>query len=766
MALVMFCASRLVVISSISPVPNLVGSAGLQCAVYELAYEFGQKVQPGMSSQQRVALSDALARPGCSNATAAARRPRVAAGGGSREASARTPGTASNLAGRVDLPRPIRSAAAGAAEIFVATDGNDGAAGTQGAPLATLGAAQALARKSTGAGAPGATITLRGGTYHLGATLALTPLDSGLTLRSFAGELAELAGTRPVAAPPAWEAYKVAPGGAATMDLEPNVNVVERAAFGANNTAVSYAGKTPTAAACSAACAADDGCDAFTWHDADQPSGSVQWELMCYFVNRGQAYQPAPQTHHVSGVKSRQPPMNVWVARGAVPPASLGAPADGLRVNGKRAIRARWPNGDPEYQLFPAGWSADHAYKAPAARLHEPTGITVNLPNRSTEGYSCASSSGYCYYSTGVGGACAQFGYEPPSGYWCNADPPRGKTYTVAFPSGVSSAALGQRRWAHWKPNETVVNAFRSGHWFSYVWLVDQYSVAADNSSAALGWTVGGFQGGEGAGGSAEEFNVENVLDELDAPREWYLDRESGDLYYYPNATGGTEPPAPTDAFAVTQLEQLVTVTGAGTARGETGPHATGITLSGLKLTGAALTTLAPHGLPSDGGGDWAVARRAAVHLSGVEGVTVEHCLFERNDGNGVMISGYSRNSTVRGNEFHLMGENGIVSWGYTADFPGANRSVPIPATQGGDARDGNHPQGNLIESNYFHEIGHFQKQVSCYFQAQTQRSTLRNNICFNGPRAGFNFNDGMGGGNLLESNLIFNMVREVGLRR
>ena len=34
--------------------------------------------------------------------------------------------------------------------------------------------------------------------------------------------------------------------------------------------------------------------------------------------------------------------------------------------------------------------------------------------------------------------------------------------------------------------------------------------------------------------------------------------------------------------------------------------------------------------------------------------------------------------------------------------------------------------------------------QVSCYFQAQTQQTTLSNNICFNGPRAGFNFNDGM----------------------
>ena len=44
--------------------------------------------------------------------------------------------------------------------------------------------------------------------------------------------------------------------------------------------------------------------------------------------------------------------------------------------------------------------------------------------------------------------------------------------------------------------------------------------------------------------------------------------------------------------------------------------------------------------MPSDGGGDWAIARSAAVHVSGVERVTVEGCLFERLDGNAVMISG------------------------------------------------------------------------------------------------------------------------------
>eukprot|EP01047_Picozoa_sp_COSAG01_P001289 COSAG01_NODE_28_length_36622_cov_14.695751_18_plen_169_part_00 len=104
----------------------------------------------------------------------------------------------------------------------------------------------------------------------------------------------------------------------------------------------------------------------------------------------------------------------------------------------------------------------------------------------------------------------------------------------------------------------------------------------------------------------------------------------------------------------------------------------------------------------------------------------MEGCLFERLDGNAVMISGYSRNTTVRDNEFHLVGENGVVSWGYTADFADVKRAVPIPKTQGPDMRDGNHPQGNLIDSNFFHEIGHFQKQISwcdnccCYVRAAT----------------------------------------------
>jgi len=47
--------------------------------------------------------------------------------------------------------------------------------------------------------------------------------------------------------------------------------------------------------------------------------------------------------------------------------------------------------------------------------------------------------------------------------------------------------------------------------------------------------------------------------------------------------------------------------------------------------------------------------------------------------------------------------------------------------------------------------------------QIISAQTTLTNNVMFNGPRAGINFLDGFGGGNLIEGNLAFNFVRETG---
>lgn len=62
---------------------------------------------------------------------------------------------------------------------------------------------------------------------------------------------------------------------------------------------------------------------------------------------------------------------------------------------------------------------------------------------------------------------------------------------------------------------------------------------------------------------------------------------------------------------------------------------------------------------------------------------------------------------------------------------------------------------------NYVSELGHYQKQSAAWFQAKTAQTTLRGNVFFNGPRAGINFNDGFGGGNVIEHNLVFNFCRE-----
>ena len=95
---------------------------------------------------------------------------------------------------------------------------------------------------------------------------------------------------------------------------------------------------------CSNTCLNTSNCTAFTWHDLDQPKGSESWDGQCYGLTPGHNFGTVSQTHHVSGKKIISPARNIYVAHGVDAPPDIA----GLRINGKRAIRARWPNGDPE----------------------------------------------------------------------------------------------------------------------------------------------------------------------------------------------------------------------------------------------------------------------------------------------------------------------------------------------------------------------------------------------------------------------------------
>jgi len=136
------------------------------------------------------------------------------------------------------------------------------------------------------------------------------------------------------------------------------------------------------------------------------------------------------------------------------------------------------------------------------------------------------------------------------------------------------------------------------------------------------------------------------------------------------------------------------------------------------------------------------------VHVQGSEGLLVERCTFTRLDNTALLLSRHNRRASLIQNEFVWLGQSAMAAWG---------------ETDGVDGTGGDQPRGTQVVGNLCHEIGHYQKQSSCWFQAKTALTTLRGNLFFNGPRALVNFNDGFGGGNVVEHNLMFNACRDSG---
>ena len=135
-----------------------------------------------------------------------------------------------------------------------------------------------------------------------------------------------------------------------------------------------------------------------------------------------------------------------------------------------------------------------------------------------------------------------------------------------------------------------------------------------------------------------------------------------------------------------------------------------------------------------------------ALLLEGTEDALIADCLFERIDGNAVFLSGYNRRAQVLRNEFALLGNNAVASWGRSVDFDGTG---------------GQQPRHSLIMGNIAHDVGLEQKQSSFYFQAQSCENVIAANIVYNIPRAAINFEDGFGGANVLTDNLLYNTCRE-----
>ncbi len=485
---------------------------------------------------------------------------------------------------------------------------------------------------------------------------------------------------------------------------------------------------------------------------------------------------------------------HVWTAsltgsKGRTPPPSFNS----LFVDGKRAIRARYPNGDP---LQPGegftltgktlgcsksgngGMSllannVDVVGGGPKQTVLLSTGYTSDGTNRTVSlPYPTVARPTRQNFVSYRGGTSDRFDHTWNGDYW-GSD----------VPQGVSNVA-GLENMPSWRNASTaVVHMYHPQGWGGW-----QFSVAerpdgggtllfACEAQAGRGNFSGActkqptstavhVEGGwQEARGSCDvgAFYVENVRELVDSAREWYLDESESTLYYYHE--GSLEDVSNLE-FVAAVLANVFTVQGGASSN----QAVTNVALSNVRIAHTRTTFMDRYEVPS--GGDWSVHRGAAVFVGGpAADVSIEGCFFDQVGGNAVMLSNGVRDSLVADNTIIQAGDSAIVCLGSTQFFNGTRAAQQHGPPAAAAAAAGTppprglfgFPTANTIRHNLVDTVGVFGKQTSAYFKALSDSNVVLENVFLNGPRAAINFNDGGPGGEQLVGNLFFNFVRESG---
>ena len=450
---------------------------------------------------------------------------------------------------------------------------------------------------------------------------------------------------------------------------------------------------------------------------------------------------------------------------------SINNKITGLRLNGKRLIRARFPNHNPSISMqfdYLSGWIPNVGARISDKRAKYVGSTTnksfyqskyiilsaedykdvewpmsvepmTNIKRKSRWRKQGNGEGGWGEFVMGINGPC--YGYDPPFGYWCAMDPPRAKSPVIMqhkYPQGVKIIGDGINITTNNDDyDDGIIHVWHPNHWFTWMFDIKSYN------STHIMFNNGGMQGAEGDVFGAEYY-IENVLKELDAPNEYFYDIDNQILYIYHNQSVNENDD---DEYIATNLKVLFRMN-----------DTRNITFSGLIFKDTHYTFMDIHGFPSSG--DWALTKKAAIILENTENILILNNIFTNLDGHAIFLLDYNRNTRIKYNKFSWIGESCICLWGSTITVKTENGTL---YKGGPDGRNGKQPRNTIIEYNQFREIGIFQKQSSAIFQAVSCLSIIKYNIIFNGPRSGINFNDGFGGNNKIFGNLLLNTCRESG---
>ncbi|MGQ3094646.1 MAG: hypothetical protein ACT6RP_14425 [Roseateles sp.] len=247
---------------------------------------------------------------------------------------------------------------------------------------------------------------------------------------------------------------------------------------------------------------------------------------------------------------------------------------------------------------------------------------------------------------------------------------------------------------------------------------------------------------------------VDNILEELDAPGEWYQDVREGWLYFKP-ASG--RPPA--RAFRASAAEELVRIVGSGREAGH------------VRLQRLAFEDTEPTFLKATEPllrSDWKFHRAGAVTVENARDVAIEDGDFRALGGHAVVVSGRAERVSVARNHIRDIGGTAIA-------FVGRDSAVRSPLHEYHERldlaaidrlpgpRSDDYPKDSEAVDNLIHDIGHIDKQAAGIQIAMAARITVDHNTLYRLPRAAFNIGDGTWGGHVISHNDAFDTVLETG---
>lgn len=312
--------------------------------------------------------------------------------------------------------------------------------------------------------------------------------------------------------------------------------------------------------------------------------------------------------------------------------------------------------------------------------------------------------------------------------------------------NGTSADATSKSRVKKWRnPKGGFLHAMHVCDWGDF-----HYRITGKDNKGNL-QLEGGWQNNRQIGLSDDNRMVENIFEELDAPGEWYFDKDTSTLFYYPMPDEDLSQVV----FEVPCTKHLIELKGC-----------SNITIEGLELTQTERTFMEPYEplLRSD----WTIYRGGAILLENTENCVISNCHLHNLGGNGVFFSNYNRNSAVRSSHLSDIGASAILFVGN----PDAVRSPLFEYYQyvelgemdlqpGPKSTD--YPAYCVAYDNLIHKIGLFEKQVTGVELSMCRKITVSHNSIYDTPRAGINVSEGTWGGHIIEYNDVFNTVKETG---